>query len=129
MEAKACEIWSREGVWVGEAASAGGVLDRAAAFSAATIDNGRDLGRSGPWDGGLRCHDRVGVLAGTPLDGGEVYEVLERLGSKSRTVSFVGEAERGEGRSIASADDGGAAPIWFCSLAERSGMGDDDSVG
>lgn len=114
---------------MGEAASAGGVFDRAAAFSAATIDNGRDLGRSGPWDGGLRCHDRVGVLVGTPLDGGELYDALDRLGSRSRIVSFVGETERGEERSIASADDGGAAPIWFCSLAERSGIGEDDSVG
>lgn len=65
---------------------------------------------------------------GTPLDGGEVYEALDRLGSRSRTVSFVGETERGDGRSIASVDDGGAAPIWFCSLAERSGIGDDASV-
>lgn len=114
---------------MGEGASAGGVFDRAAAFSAATIDKGRDLGRSGPWDGGLRCHDRVGVLAGTLLGDGEVYEALDRLGSRSRTVSFVGETERGEGRSIASADNGGAAPTWFCSLAERSGMGDDASKG
>lgn len=129
LEANACEIWSREGAWLGEAASAGGVFDRAAAFSAATIDNGRDLGRSGPWDGGLRCHDKVGVLVGTPLDGGELYVALDRLGSRSRIVSFVGETERGEGRSIVSADNGGAAPTWFCSLAERSGIGDDASVG
>lgn len=55
---------------MGELASAGGVDDRTAAFSAATIDKGRDLG-PGPWDGGLRCHDRVGVRERPALFGGD----------------------------------------------------------
>lgn len=102
------------------AGGAGGVEERTAAFSAATIDSGLDFGRSEACDVGLLCHERVGVRVGTPaLGGGDVTEVLDclRSNSKGNSFSLVGETE-----SIASAA-GGA--IRSCSFAERSGIGED----
>lgn len=124
MEANASEIWSREGAWSGEAASAGVLFDdRAAAFSAATIDSGRDLGRSGPWDGGLLCHDRAGVFVDRALDGED--EILVRFGSWSRTVSLIGEVGRAEDRSIVSAGGEVIVLVWSCRAAERAGIGEE----
>lgn len=122
MEANACEIWSREAGWSVEGASAGVVLDRAAAFSAATIDSGRDLGRSGPCDGGLLCHDRAGDFVVTALDGEDAK--LVRFDSWSNTVSLVGEVERMEDRSIASAGGDVTVLVWVCRAAERAGIGE-----
>ena len=77
--------------------------ERAAAFSKATVERGRLLGRSEAWDGGRRCHER-GERAAEPVAEGEVMVRLVRFWSESKGDSFslVGESEYSFALSIES---------------------------
>ena len=80
-----------------------------AAFSAATIDRGRLLGRSEDCEVGRLCHDRVDRAEGMPMEG-EVMDMLVRLMSDSDGESFslVGELEESVALSMFSAEGGAA---------------------
>jgi hypothetical protein len=64
-----------------------------AAFSAATIDSGRLLGRSGDCEFGRLCHDSGEALAGGRLVEGDVKLACFDSGSKVKGESFSLEGE------------------------------------
>lgn len=62
---------------------------REAAFSAATTDSGRLLGRSEDWDWGRLCHDK-GLRVGAAIDGDVTPDAgFFDSASKGDSFSFV----------------------------------------
>jgi hypothetical protein len=99
LDASDCEISSRESVGSAVDAGSGVALGDRAAFSAATIESGRLLGRSGDWEFGRRCQDSRESLEGIAFDGDALTEIflirsdseITRSSSNGAVFSFVGE--------------------------------------